>query len=82
MAESREFYVLDLGVMVDSSAGLSARLNQLIERSIPKGRGVHYLESVSHDGHVYVFLRGYDLDRPAARKRAATSVPKEREGTL
>lgn len=72
MADSREFYVIDLGNMVDSSKSISAKLNAEIERFVPKGRGVHYLESVSHDGHVYVFLRGYDGGTgagPAARKR-------------
>lgn len=67
MADSREFYVLDMGVMVDSSASLSTRLNTMVERSIPKGRGVHFLQALSHDGHCLRVAQGLRLG-PAGRR--------------
>ena len=52
----RDFHVIDLGTAVDSSDGLTRKLNNEIERRIPKGREVHFLQAVSHDKHIFVIL--------------------------
>lgn len=66
----RDFHLLDLGKAVNSSTSLSAKLNSDIERLIPKGRDVHFLQAISHDEHLFVFLREYDPTAKGAAKGA------------
>lgn len=65
MSENRRFHVIDLGKMINSNETLSLEFNRQISHRIRADRDVHFLQAVSHDGHVFVFLRELD---PATKK--------------
>jgi hypothetical protein len=58
----RDFHVIDLGNAADSSDALSRKLNNELQRRIPN-REVHFLQAVSHDKHIFVFVRELDHAR-------------------
>lgn len=60
MPASRRFLLIDMGKAIDSTASLTNRLNTEVDRLVPAGREVHFLQAITHDQHLYVFLRELD----------------------